>query len=140
MQINFWDTAIRLFSAFLLGGIIGYERQRSGKNPGLRTQILVCVGSALIMLVSIKVFQDYQSHTSVDPGRIAAGVVTGIGFLGAGTIMRSPEGIRGLTTAGSVWLNSAIGMACGAGYLSAAILSTFIGVFTLVTLRRLEHE
>jgi putative Mg2+ transporter-C (MgtC) family protein len=138
--LTFWDTLFRLMAAFALGSIIGYERERSGKHPGLRTQIIICLGSTLIMLVSIKMFDDYKGMASVDPGRIAAGIVTGIGFLGAGTIIRSNEGIKGLTTAGSVWLNSAIGMACGCGYFDAAVAATFIGLFTLTVLRRLERD
>jgi len=140
IPLSFYDTILRLLVAFLLGGIIGYERERSGKHPGFRTQILICLGSTLIMLISIKMFDDYHTVTSVDPGRIAAGIVTGIGFLGAGTILRSNEGIKGLTTAGSVWLNSAIGMACGCGYFDAAAAATVFGLFTLTFLRRLERD
>ena len=91
------------------------------------------------MLISIKIFDDYPPHSPGDPGRIAAGIV-GIGFLGAGTILRSNEGIKGLTTAASVWLNSAIGMACGCGYFSAALVATLMGLFTLASLKRMEKE
>ncbi len=97
----------KLFIAAILGGIIGWERHRRGRPAGLRTHLLVCIGVTLMMLVSEHIFVQYQSHghnsiLRVDPARIAAQVVTGIGFLGAGTIMRSRASIRGLTTAASL--------------------------------------
>jgi putative Mg2+ transporter-C (MgtC) family protein len=96
------DMMLRIFVAFVLGGLIGLEREYCRHEAGLRTHILVCVGSALIMLTSLHVFDIYSSRAAVDPTRIASGVITGIGFLGAGTILRSQEGIRGLTTASSL--------------------------------------
>lgn len=91
------------------------------------------------MLTSIYIFEVYQGKASVDPGRIAAGVVTGIGFLGAGTIIRSRENIRGLTTAASVWVSSAIGLAVGCGYYSVAVIATFLIIVTLAFLKKLER-
>lgn len=133
-------TFIRLLLAALLGGFIGLEREKKGTSAGLRTHILVCVGSALIMLTSIYIYDIYEGKAPVDPGRIAAGVVTGIGFLGAGTIMRDREGIRGLTTAASVWVSSAIGLAVGCGYTTAAVATTLITFLTLSVLRWAEKR
>ena len=131
-------TFIRLFLAFILGSIIGLERERKGRSAGLRTHILVCVGSSLIMLVSLYIYEIYQGKAPVDPSRIAASVVTGIGFLGAGTIIRGGHGIRGLTTAASVWVSSAIGLAVGCGYLTAAVATTIITFLTLSFLKWME--
>jgi len=133
-------TTTRLILAFLLGSILGLEREKKGGSAGLRTHILVCMGSALIMLTSIYIFESYNNSATVDPARIAAGVVTGIGFLGAGTIIRSSEGIRGLTTAASVWISSAIGLAIGCGYVSAALVATLISYLSLSFLKKLEKE
>jgi len=129
---------LRLLIAFILGGVIGLEREKKGGHAGLRTHILVCVGSTLIMLVSLYIYDIYQGKVPVDPARIAAGVVTGIGFLGAGTIIRSPEGIRGLTTAASIWVSSAIGLAVGCGYIIPAVTTTAIAFLTLSTLKWVE--
>lgn len=137
---DFYTTTTRLLLAFILGGAIGFERESKGRSAGLRTHILVCMGSALIMLTSIYIFDIYKGLTAVDPGRIAAGVVTGIGFLGAGTIIRGPQGVHGLTTGASVWVSSAIGLACGCGYISAAITTTLISFLTLSFLKAIEKR
>ena len=140
---DFTATFIRILGAFLLGGVIGLEREKKGHIAGLRTHILVCVGSCLIMLTSIYVYEMYQGKAAVDPSRIAAGVVTGIGFLGAGTIIRSirgSEGIKGLTTAASIWVSSAIGLAVGCGYLSGAIAATVVTFLTLSFLKTFENK
>ncbi len=139
-MLNLFSTALRLAIAFILGGIIGLEREKKGARAGLRTHILVCMGSSLIMLTSLYVFEIYEGRGVVDPARIAAGVVTGIGFLGAGTIIRSSERIKGLTTAASVWISAAIGLAVGCGYISAAIITTAIVYFSLSILKRIEKE
>ena len=130
----------RLLLAFILGSAIGLERERKGGSAGLRTHILVCVGSALVMLVSIYIYEIYKGQVPVDPGRIAAGVVTGIGFLGAGTILRGGRDIKGLTTAASVWVSSAIGLAAGCGFFSAALATTVITVMTLSLLKWAERK
>ena len=139
-MINLFSTTIRLVFAFILGSIIGLERQKKGGSAGLRTHILVTVGSALIMLTSLHIYDIYQGVNGIDPGRIAAGVVTGIGFLGAGAIIRSKEGIYGLTTAASIWVSAAIGLAVGCGYLSAAIIVTVISYITLSFLKKVEKK
>jgi len=139
-MVNLFSTAIRLILAFILGSIIGMERQKRGGGAGLRTHILVTVGSALIMLTSLYICDIYQGVANADPGRIAAGVVTGIGFLGAGTIIRSKERVLGLTTAATIWVSSAIGLAVGCGYLSAAIIVTGISYLVLSVLKKLEKD
>lgn len=130
----------RLAMALILGGIIGFEREKKQRSAGLRTHILVCLGSALIMLVSIYIYNIYRGEAIVDPARIAAGVVTGIGFLGAGTIIRDTEGIRGLTSAASIWVSAAIGLAVGCGYFSAAFSATLMAFITLSLLKKLETK
>lgn len=139
-MLNLFSTTIRLILAFILGSIIGLERQKKGGGAGLRTHILVTVGSALIMLTSLYIYDVYQETSDVDPGRIAAGVVTGIGFLGAGTIIRSKERVLGLTTAASIWVSSAIGLAIGCGYLSAAIIVAGLSYLALSLLKKLEKD
>ena len=101
-MVNFITITIRLILALLLGGLIGFEREARGHDAGLRTHILVSLASCLIMLTSLYVFDIYKEVASVDPGRIAAGIITGIGFLGAGAIIRSGEVIKGLTTAATL--------------------------------------
>ena len=133
-----FTTIFRLALAFCLCSIIGFERERKGGSAGLRTHILVGKGSTLVMLVSLYIFETYQQRVAVDPGRIAAGVVTGIGFLGAGTIIRSREGVKGLTTAASIWVSSSIGLAVGCGYISAALATTIIAYLALSFLKKLE--
>lgn len=133
-------VAVRLALAVFLGGLVGYEREASHRPAGLRTHVLVALGSALIMLVSIFIFEVYRGYASVDPGRIAAQVVSGIGFLGAGTIMREGLTIRGLTTAASLWVVAGIGLAAGAGYYVGAILTAVAALVVLVVLSRVEHR
>ncbi len=134
----------KLFIAAILGGIIGWERHKRGRPAGLRTHLLVCIGVTLMMLVSEHIFLKYQGygHDSVlriDPARIAAQVVTGIGFLGAGTIMRSRASIRGLTTAASLWVVAGIGLAVGSGFILPAIFTTVIAM-AILTLNSLVEK
>ena len=134
----------KLFVSAILGGIIGWERHRRGRPAGLRTHLLVCIGVTLMMLVSEHIFVQYQSHghnsiLRVDPARIAAQVVTGIGFLGAGTIMRSKASIRGLTTAASLWVVAGIGLAVGSGFILPAIFTTVIAI-AILTLNSLVEK
>jgi len=137
------DTQVvwRLFLAAALGGIIGFEREKHNRRmAGFRTHILVSIGSSLIMLVSIYIFEIYAGKAPVDPARIAAGVVTGIGFLGAGTIIRSGESVRGLTTAASLWTVSGIGLAVGCGFYIAGWATAVIAFATLYLLRKIPIE
>lgn len=127
------SAALRLVVAFLLGGIVGLERERRERPAGLRTHVLVSVASCLAMMMSIMIAGERS-----DPGRIAAGVLTGIGFLGAGTIIRHGNVVRGLTTAASIWAAAAIGLAVGMGWYPGALLATVLVVVTLTLLRSVE--
>lgn len=134
------DTVLRLGLAALLGGVIGLDREASGKPAGFRTNILICTGAALLTELSIDIAERWVQvyGTVADPGRIAAQIVSGIGFLGAGTIIQSRAGVRGLTTAATIWVVAAIGMAVGGGGYTLAISATVGVVLTLVLLARVE--
>lgn len=132
------QVMIRLILSVLLSGLIGLERQLHRRTAGLRTHILVSLGSCLIMLTSLYVFDIYKNQVPLDPSRIAAGVITGIGFLGAGTIIRERERIRGLTTAASLWVVAGIGLAVGCGFYSAASFTAVLALVVLFFLRYLE--
>ncbi len=134
------DIAIKLIIATLLGAVIGLEREAHGKEAGFKTYALVCLGSALMMIVSVDVFTMFKGVATVDPGRIAAQAVTGIGFLGAGAIIRSPEGIKGLTTAAGIWAACAIGLACGLGLYKQAVMTTLLVLIILVIFSRLQRN
>jgi putative Mg2+ transporter-C (MgtC) family protein len=133
------DTLVRLAIAAALGAAIGLERELDEKAAGLRTHMLVSVGSALFTMVGAYGFHDFLvgggNVVRADPGRIAAQVVTGIGFLGAGVIFRQGFTIRGLTTAASLWVVAAVGMAAAVGFWAGAVIATVVG---LVSLRPLE--
>ena len=137
------DIVIRLLAALVLGGIIGYERQVRSKAAGLRTHILVSMGACLYMMVSLSIPAEMQAAygMSSDGGRIAAQVVSGIGFLGAGTILaaQSTKKIIGLTTAASIWAVAAVGLAAGAGLLFMAGLTALLILITLRALRRIDR-
>lgn len=135
------DIAIRLIVATLLGALIGLERESHGKEAGFKTYSLVCLGSALMMIVSIDIFTTFKGLATVDPGRIAAQAVTGIGFLGAGAIIRSQEGgIKGLTTAAGIWAACAIGLACGLGLFKQAVMTTVLVLIILVFFSRVQRN
>lgn len=123
-----------------LGGLIGLERELGGHSAGFRTHILVCLGSAVIALLSMYGFSEFASEPNVrlDPSRLAAQVISGIGFLGAGTIMRTGIGVSGLTTAASLWVSAAIGLAAGAGFYFGSILASLLVVISLFALNKLE--
>jgi putative Mg2+ transporter-C (MgtC) family protein len=126
--------------AAVLGGLIGIEREWSNHAAGFRTHILVCLGSASIMLLSIYGFGEFVNETNVrvDPSRLAAQVVNGIGFLGAGAILRSGHTIKGLTTAASVWVVAAIGLSVGAGFFAGAFICTLLVLISLYVLNKWE--
>jgi putative Mg2+ transporter-C (MgtC) family protein len=135
-----WDQELlRISIAAGLGGAVGLERELREREAGLRTHLVVCVGSALFTLVSAYGFHaflvDGGNLVRTDPTRIAAQIVSGIGFLGAGAIIRQGLSVRGLTTAATLWLVAAIGMACGAGYYTPALISTAVALITLGPLR-----
>ena len=127
---------IRLFIALLVGGVVGLEREFKGKPAGIRTNILICVGSCLFMIISTEVAR--TAAGIADPGRIAAQVVTGVGFLCAGTIMRSRFTVSGLTTAATIWVLAALGVAIGAGYIILAVAGAGIITLTLIAVRFFE--
>ncbi|MGM0502771.1 MAG: MgtC/SapB family protein [Bacillota bacterium] len=139
--MTYQQTIIRLVLAFLMGALIGIERERNSRPAGFRTNILVSVGSALMMIVSIKLFLSFPEYSKdIDPGRIAAQVVSGIGFLGAGTIIRDRFSVKGLTTAASMWALAGIGLAIGAGFYVSGIFVTFLVIITLTILNKLEDN
>ena len=134
---NFILCAIALILSILLCGLIGYERELKGSNAGFRTHLLVGIGSCIIMIVSIYGFPALEA-TKRDVARLAAAVVTGVGFLGAGAIMHRNAGITGLTTAATIWLSMAIGLACGSMNFILATGGTFLILVVLVTLGKFE--
>jgi len=138
-MLNDLEIFIRLFLSLILSGLIGLERQVHRRTAGLRTHILVGLGSCLIMLTSLYIFAIYKNEVALDPARIAAGVITGIGFLGAGAIMREGEGVKGLTTAASLWVVAGIGLATGCGFYKAALFTTILALITLFFLRYAER-
>lgn len=132
------EIMLRLLVAGLLGGVIGYEREHTNRPAGFRTHILVCVGAALVMVTSEFIYQKYSSISNIDPARLGAQVISGIGFLGAGTIIRDGFNVRGLTTAASLWAVSCVGIATGIGFYSGAIAATILIFLTLITLKKAE--
>ncbi|MCX5886392.1 MAG: MgtC/SapB family protein [Proteobacteria bacterium] len=135
----------RLVLAGLLGGLIGMERERHGRPAGFRTNILLATGSALLMMLSQYMYDLYPGQNSgsiirLDPGRIAAMSITGIGFLGAGAIIKSKGHVRGLTTAACLWMVAAVGLAVGCGFYLPALVATGIALFSLLGLRFLERH
>ena len=132
-EITFWDMLIRLLLATFFTGLIGFEREATGKSAGLRTHAMVGFGSAMFTVVSIAGFDEG------DPGRVAAQIVTGIGFLGAGAIWRSQERVRGLTTAAGLWAAAAIGMSMGAGQIALGTIGAAITLGVLLGLRRVDQ-
>ncbi len=142
-SLAWWEDLVRLAVAAGLGGAVGLERELREREAGFRTHMLVAVGSALFTLVSAYGFRDFLvnggSVVRADPTRIAAQIVTGVGFLGAGAIIRQGLSVRGLTTAATLWVVAAIGLASGAGYYWAAVLTTAIALFSLWPLRIAAH-
>ena len=140
-QSDFYISMIlRLAAACVLGGIIGFEREHVHRPAGLRTHILVCVGSALVMVTSEFIYFRYSSHVNVDPARLGAQVISGIGFLGAGTIIKEGISVKGLTTAASLWAVSCVGIAVGIGFYSGAIIATVIIFLILVVIKKTQGK
>ena len=146
LTIPLWEVVLRLVLASLLCGAIGFERETRDQPAGFRTHILLGLGAALFTLVSAYGFEPFTRAAlgggglQFDPTRIAAQIVAGVGFLGAGAIIRQGGDVRGLTTAASLWAASAIGMAVGAGYLFGAAAATVLAVATLYALRRFRSS
>jgi putative Mg2+ transporter-C (MgtC) family protein len=141
-MLNYTELITRLLLASMLGSLIGFERERLSWAAGLRTHMLVCVSSCLLMIVSAYGFAEVlgREHVELDPSRIAAQVVSGIGFLGAGPILLRGEIVRGLTTAASLWSVAAIGLAVGGGLYVAASASTLIILIILAGVKPLEER
>jgi len=136
---------LKLLLAGMLGGIIGWERERHGRSAGFRTNILVCIGACLMMLVSEHIQTKYahlgsQSVIRLDPARIAAQIVTGIGFLGAGAIIKWGASVRGLTTAACLWIVAALGMAVGCGFIIPAVATVVLALIILLVLKAVSQR
>ncbi|MCD8024595.1 MAG: MgtC/SapB family protein, partial [Candidatus Gastranaerophilales bacterium] len=144
LNADFYITVIlRLTVAICLASLLGVERELTGKVAGLRTHILVCAGACVFTLLSIYGFKMAvtEGFSGVnDPARIGAQIITGIGFIGAGTIMRTGSNILGITTAATLWMSAAIGMACGCGLFSIGVFATFSTLFVLILIRQFERN
>lgn len=138
--MSIYEIIFKLSLACILGALIGLERESLNRPAGLRTYTLVCVGSTLAMIVSIDIYLQYYHTVNADPGRIAAQVVSGIGFLGAGTIMREGATVRGLTTAAGLWVVACIGLAVGSGLYIPAIATTVLILFVLIYFVKVEEK
>lgn len=137
---NAFEIFSKFFIALVLSGAIGMERQRKGRGAGLRTHILVCLGSTLLVMISEYIYREAgTSGGPLDRARIAAGIITGIGFLGAGTIMKSGQEKVGLTTAATVWFSAAQGIAIGAGYLITTLFATAFVLAVVIGLSAFEQ-
>ena len=137
-----WEVCLRLVLSCVMGGIIGYERQMRNKSAGLRTNMLVALGSCLIMIMSQALYDNVEGKTNADPARLAAQVVSGIGFLGAGAIMKEGLTVTGLTTAATLWVVAGGGLAVGAGfYLGASVTTAIVFLRNLSRLDAwVDHE
>lgn len=138
IEVNTLGSLYKMVLSMLLGAIVGFERKRKGQSAGVRTFSLISMGATLAMLLSIYVPQEYMGLKNGDPGRIAAQVITGIGFLGAGAIIQMKGSVRGLTTAAGIWMVAIIGMAVGVGMYIVSVLACLLILFILVQLERIE--
>ncbi len=136
--MNIWEIILKLLLAIALGGIIGLERETSQKPAGLRTHILICASSAMMMILSALVLGG-KTGTAGDLVRVAAAVITGMGFIGAGTIIQSQGIVHGLTTASTLWTVSGLGLVVGAGYYLIAVIFSALVLGTLILLHRIEE-
>src|SRR5436853_7439112 len=142
MLLDFYEMAIRILAALAAGALIGYERSYRGRPAGFRTHALVCMASSMLMLITV-----YEAHwvrvadetVRLDPTRMAQGIMTGIGFLGAGVIMQEGLSVRGLTTAASIWITAAIGILVGIGFYFAALVGTLATLAVLAVFRWIEQ-
>lgn len=140
IEVNVVSSIFKLCLSLMLGCCVGFERKRKGQIAGVRTFALISMGATLAMLLSIYVPQEYMGLKNGDPGRIAAQVVTGIGFLGAGAIIQMKGSVRGLTTAAGIWMVATIGMAVGVGMYLVSVVATGLMLVILVLLEQLEHR
>ena len=140
IEVTTVGSIYKLLLSMVLGAVVGFERKRKGQSAGVRTFSLIAMGATLAMLLSIYVPQEYMGLKNGDPGRIAAQVVTGIGFLGAGAIIQMKGSVRGLTTAAGIWMLATIGMAVGVGLYWLSGVATMLILFILVQLESIEHR
>lgn len=146
--MQWYEVVIRLILAIIVGGLIGYERENKNRPAGFRTHILVCIGAAVTSMIQMNAIQEIsnmillhptlESALKADIGRLGAQVITGVGFLGAGTILHEKGSVKGLTTAASIWVVACIGLAVGLGYYFLSILSTIAVFLVLVILKKFE--
>lgn len=134
------ESISRIALAFVLGGLIGWERENTNRPAGFRTHIIVATSACLAMLVNYEIFYELVGKTNMDPGRMGSYVISGIGFLGAGTIIREGASVKGLTTAASLWASAMLGLACGAGLYEISVLVTMLVIFTLLVMNKIEHK
>ncbi len=139
VEVNTTSSVFKLMLSLVLGSIVGFERKRKGQSAGLRTFALISMGATLAMLLSIYVPQEYLGLKNGDPGRIAAQVISGIGFLGAGAIIQMKGSVKGLTTAAGIWMVATLGLAVGVGMYLVSVIATALILFILVQLERIEH-
>lgn len=139
-EVTITSSVFKLLLSMLLGSVIGYERKLKGQIAGVRTFSLICMGATLAMILSIYVPQVYLGLKNGDPSRIAAQVVSGIGFLGAGAIIQMKGSVRGLTTAAGIWMVATLGLAIGVGMYAIACVATLLILFILMQLERIEHR
>lgn len=139
LDVNTIGSVYKLLLSMVLGAVVGFERKRKGQTAGVRTFSLIAMGATLAMLLSIYVPQEYMGLKNGDPGRIAAQVITGIGFLGAGAIIQMKGSVRGLTTAAGIWMVAIIGMAVGLGLYWLSVVACLLILFILVLFERIEQ-
>ncbi|MCQ2437408.1 MAG: MgtC/SapB family protein [Clostridia bacterium] len=136
-----WDIILRFVAAMLIGGVIGMEREYTHRPAGLRTHMMVSLGACAVMITSQAIFAQYRLYGATpDPARLSAQVITGVGFLGAGTIMREGSSIKGLTTAASVWAVACLGVAVGGGYLAIGFIGMLCMMVTLIVFESLQKK
>lgn len=140
VEVTAVSSVYKLLLSLLLGCCVGMERKRKGQTAGLRMFALISMGATLAMILSIYVPQEYLGLKNGDPGRIAAQVITGIGFLGAGAIIQGKGSVRGLTTAAGIWMVATIGLAVGVGMYTVSIVATALIIFILMILEQIEHR
>ncbi len=139
-EVTLWNAVIKLTISMILGAMVGLERKRKGQVAGVRTFALISMGACLAMLLSIYVPQEYLGLKNGDPGRIAAQVITGVGFLGGGVMIRMRGSVRGLTTAAGIWMVATIGMAVGVGMYLTSLFATLLILLILICFEWWEHR
>lgn len=137
---SYLTMLLKLVLSIILGALIGYDREYKNRPAGLRTNILVCLGATLVQIINIDIFNNYKGVSGIDPARFGAQVISGIGFLGAGTILREGASIKGLTTAASLWVVACIGLAIGNGSYIPAIATAILAFITLTLIKGVENR